>query len=57
MDEDFYLDSYHEERFERWDDYNVYEERELLADYAYEATVDDYEDTLEDSDVFDELDF
>ena len=57
MDEDFYLDSYHEERFERWDDYNVYEERELLADAEYWDEVDAYEGTLEDSDVFDELDF
>jgi len=57
MDEDFYLDSYHEERFERWDDYNVYEERELLADAEYWDEVDAYEGTLEESDVFDELDF
>jgi len=41
--EDFYLDASYEDRFERFDDYNVFEEREIMNDAeGYEEEFDDY---------------
>tara|TARA_Y100000004_G_C8895506_1_gene403950 strand:+ start:1002 stop:1187 length:186 start_codon:yes stop_codon:yes gene_type:complete len=44
--EDFYLDASYEDRFERFDDYNVFEEREIMNDAeGYEEEFDDYLDS------------
>tara|TARA_B100001939_G_scaffold137977_1_gene119627 strand:+ start:1483 stop:1668 length:186 start_codon:yes stop_codon:yes gene_type:complete len=44
--EDHYLDASYEDRFERFDDYNVFEEREIMHDAeGYEEEFDDYLDS------------